>query len=91
MVVDDGGDATVGVDLQKLWALLLFLAEIEIHGLVRQSEFFEDGGDFPKSRISFQTRVVRGGSNIPAVGSTIVGVQGKLLSVRHGELVMVST
>ena len=36
--------------------------------------------------------VVRlGGSNIPAVGSTIVGVQGKLLSVRHGELAMTYT
>ena len=32
-----------------------------------------------------------GGGSIPAVGSTITGVQGELLSVRHGELAMVST
>jgi hypothetical protein len=35
LVVNDGGDATVGVDLQVLWGLVLALAEIEIHGLVR--------------------------------------------------------
>lgn len=52
MVVDDGGNATVGVDLQVFWTLLLFLTEIEIHRLVRQPELFKNDGDFPKSRIS---------------------------------------
>jgi len=50
MVIDDGGDAAVGVDLQKFWSLLLFLAEIEIYRLVRQPEFFKNDGDFPKNR-----------------------------------------
>ena len=54
MVVDDGGYATVGVDLQKFWTLLLFLAEIEVHRLVRQSEFFKNDGDLPKNRIGFR-------------------------------------
>ena len=49
MVVDDGGDATVGVDLQVVWSLVFSLFEIEIHGLVRQPEFFENDGGFPKN------------------------------------------
>jgi hypothetical protein len=52
-VVNDGGDAAVGVDLQILWTLVLLLAEIEVHGLVRQPEFFKDDGDFPRGRIGF--------------------------------------
>ena len=52
MVINDGRDATVGVDLQKFWTLLLFLTEIEIHRLVRQPELFKNDGDFPKSWIS---------------------------------------
>ena len=54
MVVDDGGDATVGVDLQEFWALMFLLAEIEVHGLVLQPKFLENDGDFPKKRIGFQ-------------------------------------
>ena len=57
MVVDDGWDATVGVDLQVFWTLLLFLAEIEVHGLVRQPELLKNDGDFPKSRIGRQVPV----------------------------------
>jgi len=57
VVVDYGGDATVGVDLQKFWTLLLFLAEIEVHRFVRQPEFFKNNGDFPKSQISRQASV----------------------------------
>ena len=34
LVVDDGGDATVGVDLQVVWGLMLSLAEIEVHRLI---------------------------------------------------------
>jgi hypothetical protein len=55
VVVDDGGDATVGVDLQVFWGLVFFLAEIEIHRFVRQPEFLKDDGGFPEDHISFQT------------------------------------
>ena len=34
MVVDDGGDATVGVDLQVIWSLMLALAEVEVDSFV---------------------------------------------------------
>jgi len=57
MVVDDGGDAAVGVNLQVFRSLLLFLAEIEVHGLIRQPEFFKNDGDFPVSRIGRQVPV----------------------------------
>ena len=55
MVVNDGGDATVGVDLQVIWGLLLALVEVEVDRFVCQPEFFEDDGDFPDHRVSFQT------------------------------------
>ena len=55
MVVDDGGDATVGVDLQVIWGLLLALVEVEVDRFVCQPEFFEDNGNFPGHRVSFQT------------------------------------
>jgi hypothetical protein len=91
MVVDDGGDATVGVDLQVIWSLVLGLAEVEVDRLVCQPEFFEDDGGFPENRVSFQTAITFGreGSNVPAIGSTLVGVQSELLSVRHSLLVAV--
>jgi hypothetical protein len=91
MVVDDGGDATVGVDLQVIWSLVLGLAEVEVDRLVCQPEFFEDDGGFPENRVSFQTAITSGreGSNVPAIGSTLVGVQSELLSVRHSLLVVV--
>ena len=49
VVIDDGGDTTVGVELQVFWALLFFLAEIEVDSLVRQSEFFKNDSGFPKN------------------------------------------
>jgi len=36
MVVNDGRDATVGVDLQVIWSLLLALSEVEIDRFVCQ-------------------------------------------------------
>jgi hypothetical protein len=53
-VVDDGGDATVRVDLQVLWRLVLFFAEVEVHRFVRQPQFFKDDGDFPEVQIGCQ-------------------------------------
>ena len=35
LVIDEGGNTTVGVDLQELWSLLFSLVEIEVHRLVR--------------------------------------------------------
>jgi hypothetical protein len=51
VVVDDSRDATIRIDLQVFWSLLLFLAEIEIHRFVRQSEFFEDDHGFPNVQV----------------------------------------
>ena len=59
VVVNDGGDTAVGVDLQKIWPLLLLFAEIEVDRLVRQPEFLEDDGDLPVNKIACQ-RVVEG-------------------------------
>ena len=54
MVIDEGGDATVGVDLQVFWPFMFLLAEIKVHRLVLQPEFFENDSDFPKNWIDFQ-------------------------------------
>ena len=55
MVVDDGGDATVGVDLQVIRSLMLALAEVEVDRFVCQPEFFENDCNFPENRVGFQT------------------------------------
>ena len=88
-MVDDGGNATVGVELQVIWSLLFALAEFEVDRFVCQPEFFENDSGFPESWIGFQTALTFGkdGTNVPAVGSTLVGVQSELLSVRHSLLV----
>ena len=54
MVVDDGGDPTVGFDLQLLRSLVFLLVKIEVHGLVRQPKFFKNHGDFPVNQIGFR-------------------------------------
>ena len=89
-MVNDGRDATVRVDLQELWGLLLLFTQVEIHRFIRQPEFFENDRDFPKNWFGSQVPMARGeaGSNIPAVRSTAVGIQSELLSVRHGWLVV---
>ena len=53
-VVDNGGDAAVGVDLQEVWGFLLSLMEVEVHRFVRQPKFFENDGDFPKNLLVFR-------------------------------------
>jgi len=64
MMVDDGGDATVWVDLQVIWSLMLALAEVEVDSFVCQSQFLENDGGFPGNRIDFETAVIlRGGEN----------------------------
>ena len=68
VVIDDGGDTTVGVDLQEFWTLLLFLAEIEVHGLVRQPELFKNDGGFPKSLISRQVNWGEAGTTYQPLG-----------------------
>jgi len=60
MVVDDGGDATVWVDLQVIWSLVLALGEVEVDRFVCQPEFFEDDGDLPGHRVIFQTSMAFG-------------------------------
>ena len=87
VLVNDGGNAAVRVYLQELRALLFFLAEVEVHRLVRQPEFFKNNGSFPESQIGFQ--IVRKSrreaeSSSPSVRATAaMGVKGKLLAVRH--------
>ena len=61
VMVDDGRDAAIGVKLQVFWALVLLLAKIEVHSLIRQPELFEDDGGFPKDWIGSGARSVRGG------------------------------
>ena len=87
VMIDDGGDATVWIDLQIIWTLLLAFVEVEVDRFVRQPEFFEDDGGFPEARVSFRTTTTLGGGqvNAPAVGSTLVGVQSELLSMGHDE------
>ena len=54
MVVDNCRDATVWIDLQVFRIFLFFLAEIEVHRLICQSEFFKDDDSFPKDKVGFQ-------------------------------------
>ena len=64
VVVDNGRDATVGVELHKVWTLLLALLEVEVDGFICQSEFFKDDGNFPEKSTRFQTTVTfRGEGN----------------------------
>ena len=88
MVVDDGGDAAVGIELQVIWSLLLTRLEVEVDRFICQPEFFENDGDFPEDRVGFQTAAMFGmeRTDVPAVGSTLVSVQSELLSVRHSLL-----
>ena len=90
VVVDDGGNATVRVYLHILRTLLFPLAEVEVHRLVRQPKFLKNNGDFPESQISFQ--IVgksrrEADSSSPSVRASSVGVQSKLLAVRHCRVV----
>ena len=88
MVVNDGRDAAVGVDLQVIRTLLFSLAKIKIHRFVRQPKFFEHHGGFPENQIRFimVVSLARRMRNLPAVRTSGVGVQGELFSVRHDEL-----
>ena len=53
VVVDNGGDATVGVDLQEIGALMFALREVEVDGFICQLELFKNDGDFPEKCIGF--------------------------------------
>ena len=54
MMVDDSGNAAVGIDLQVFRSLVFLLAEIEVHRFICQPKFFKYYGDFPKNRIEFR-------------------------------------
>ena len=54
VMVDDGGDAAVGIDLQVFRTLVFLLAEIEVHGFVRQPEFFKNDGGFPEDQVELR-------------------------------------
>ena len=92
VVVDDGGNATVRVYFHILRTLLFPLAEVEVHRLVRQPEFFKNNGNFPENQIGFQ--MVRKSrreaeSNSPSVrAAAAMSVKGKLLAVRHCRVVV---
>ena len=47
LVVDEGGDAAVRVQLRVLGRLLLALAEVEVDALVCEPELLKDERDFP--------------------------------------------
>jgi hypothetical protein len=60
VVVDNGGDAAIGVEFHEIRTLLLALFEVEIDGFIRQPKFFENDGDFPEKRIGCQTMLMFG-------------------------------
>ena len=92
VVVNDGGNAAVRVYLQELRALLFFLAEVEVHRLVRQPELFKNNGNFPENQIGFQiVRKSRRKAELssPSIRATAaMSVKGKLLAVRHCRVVV---
>ena len=51
VVVDDGWNATVWINLQVFLVLLFFLAEIEVDRFICQPKFLEDDCDLPVIRI----------------------------------------
>ena len=48
VVVDNGGDLAVGIDLDVLWIRLLAFLEVEILGLVGETKLLKNDGNFPK-------------------------------------------
>lgn len=84
LVVDERGDASVRVVLRVLWGLVLALAKVEVNRVVGQAELLEHDGDLPAKRISADRASTQ--SDVPAVGTRVVGVESKLLAVRHGEI-----
>lgn len=47
LVVDQGGNATVWIVLGVFWLLVLTLVEVEVDGVVCETELLEDNGNFP--------------------------------------------
>lgn len=83
LVVDDGRDATVRVELDVLGRLLLILFEVKIYGVIGQAEFFENDGNLPVCRMS--EGLGRRKDGVPAVGGVVMTVEGELLAVGHCE------
>ena len=54
MVVDNGRDAAVGIDLQVFRRLVFLLVRIEVHGPVCQPKFFKNHGDFLVNKTGFR-------------------------------------
>lgn len=46
-MINESRDAPVGVEGDVLIAFLLLLPEVEVLGLIGESEFLKDEGDFP--------------------------------------------
>ena len=59
VVVDDGGDAAVWIDLQVFRSLVFLLAVFEVHRFIRQPKFFKYYGDFPENRFGFRWPLIR--------------------------------
>lgn len=87
VVVDQRGDAAIGVVLRVRGSLMLSFREVEKDGLVGKAEFLQDEGNFPTATPTSAELAGRGDvghlSNEPAVRTTSVSVKRKLLSVRH--------
>ena len=73
---------------------MFLLAQVEVYRLIRQPKLFENDSNFPKGPTKLQTGQLvnqRGaGSSLPAVGSGLVGIKSKLLSVGHRGLLVAS-
>ena len=71
VVVDNGGDTTIGIEPQEFRALVFLRNEIEVHRLVRQLEFFENDSDFPESGIEFQNISEKQGRAYQPLGAAL--------------------
>ena len=86
-MVDERGNATVGVELGELGGLVLALVELQVDRLVGQAKLLKNEGDLPTSEEVPSTLCSSSDmwrKHKPSVRTTLVGVKSELLAVRHG-------
>ena len=84
MMVDESRNTAVGVILGIFWGFMFGLVKLEVYGLVGEVQLIEDMSDFPV--VKYILASVNNSEWVeysPSVGTTNMGVQGKLFSVRH--------
>jgi hypothetical protein len=86
-VVDNRGNTAVGVVLGcVLWSFMLTLPKIQEYCLICQAKFLENDGDLPvrSARQALQQMLGNIGY-MPAIRTTVMGVERKMLAMRHGK------